>query len=305
MRVTVVLAALGILPVLASPVRAGQVRVDVANIQFTPATVTINHGDHVVWVWQNGTHSATSGSSCTSDGIFNSGLVAAAAGVSFSWKSGAQASVPYFCIQHCDLGMTGMIAFGTGVSVADFRLTEIQYNVAGGKDLIEITNHGGAVGNLGDYRLSVQSSVAVTLPLASISVPGGSQVVLHCNASGTNTATDVFLPTVPDLPTAGSVALYVPNSQTPSLALTDQIIDFVQWGAAGGPNEATANGAALWTTGQFVPGVADGHSIELCDFNTRGASAWAGISVPNFGSYGACATPVTPATWGNVKVLYR
>jgi plastocyanin len=289
----------------AVPSRAGQVRVDVSNIQFTPATVTINHGDHVVWVWLSGTHSATSGSSCTEDGIFNSALVLTAAGVSFSWKSGAQTSVPYFCMQHCDLGMTGRINFGTSVPVADFRITEIQYDVAGGKDLIEITNHGNAVGNLGDYRLSVQAGVAVTLPLATLSVPGGGHVVLHGNATGTNTATDVFLPSLPDLPPSGAAALYVPNSQSTSLALADQIIDFVQWGAAGGPNESTANSALLWPTGQFVPPVAPGHSLELCDFIARGAGAWAEISTPNFGSYGGCVTPAVPTTWGRFKQRYR
>lgn len=305
MRPHVILAVMAVLSAAAVPSRAGQVRVDVSNIQFTPATVTINHGDHVVWVWLNGTHSATSGSACTGDGIFNSALATTAAGVSFSWKSGTQSGVPYFCIQHCDLGMTGQINFGTSVPVADFRFTELQYNVAGGKDLIEITNHGSAAGNLGDYRLSVQGGVAVTFPLASLSVPGGGQVVLHCNATGANTATDVFLPSVPDLPASGAAALYVPNSQTPSLALADQIIDFVQWGAAGGPNESTATSALLWPTGQFVPAVSAGHSIELCDFITRGATAWGGISTPNFGSYGDCVTPVVPTTWGLIKQRYR
>jgi plastocyanin len=300
--VLAVLATLSLLPV---PSWAGQVRVDVSNIQFTPAAVTVNHGDHVVWVWLNGTHSATSGSGCVGDGIFDSGLALAAPGVSFSWKSGAQADVPYFCMQHCDLGMTGAIHFGTNVAVADFRITEVQYNVAAGKDLVEITNHGNAIGNLGDYRLSAQAGVAVTLPLATLTVPGGGRVVLHANASGTNTATDVFLPALPDLPVAGAVALYVPNSQAPSLAQTDQVIDFVQWGAAGGANEATASGAALWSAGQFVPGVADGHSLELCDFAHRGAAAWAEVSSPNFGSNGGCATPAIPATWGSIKLRYR
>ena len=305
MRTQVALAVLATLTSAAAPARAGQVRVDVSNFQFTPATVTLNHGDHVVWVWLNGMHSATSGTSCTGDGIFDSALALTGPGVAFSWKSGAQARVPYFCMQHCDLGMTGAIAFGTNVAVADFRITEVRYNVAGGKDLVEITNHGNAVGNLGDYRLSVQAGVAVTLPLASLSVPGGGHVVLHGNATGTSTATDVFLPSLPDLPAAGAVSLYVPNSQAPSLALTDQIIDFAQWGAAGGPNEATAGGAMLWTPGQFVPAVADGHSIELCDFTTRGAGAWAEISTPDFGSSGGCTTPALPATWGSLKQRYR
>lgn len=305
MRPAVALAALFAFMTAAPPGRAGQVRVDVSNIQFTPATVTINHGDHVVWVWLSGTHSATSGTGCNGDGIFDSGLATTAVGVSFGWKSGAQASVPYFCMQHCDLGMTGLINFGTNIAVADFRITELRVNVPGGQDLLEITNHGNAVGNLGDYRLSVQTGVAVTLPLASLLVPGGGHVVLHGHATGANTATDVFLPGLPDLPAAGAAALYVPNSQATSLALADQIVDFVQWGAAGGPNEATANDATLWTTGEFVPPMADGHSIELCEFTTRGADAWAEISAPTFGSDGGCTTPADAGSWGSLKLRYR
>lgn len=272
MRLVASLALLVLSSAAALPAHAGQMRVDVANLQFTPATVTINHGDHVVWVWKSGLHSATSGTSCTADGIFNSLLQTTAAGVSFSWKSGAQSSVPYFCIQHCDLGMTGEINFGSGVAVSDFCITEVQYNLPSGQDLIEITNHGAAAGNLGDYRLSVQAGTAVTVPLTDLVVPAGSQVVFHCNASGANTATDVYLPALPDLPSPGSVALYVPNSTSGQTALTDvtQIIDFVQWGQGGEPNEATAAGASLWTAGQFVPAAAAGHSLEHLQLHDAG-----------------------------------
>jgi len=80
-RPTTVFLIMAMLSAAAIPARAGQVRVDVSNIHFTPATVTIHHGDHVVWVWVSGLHSATSGSSRTEGGIFNSAPVSADAGV--------------------------------------------------------------------------------------------------------------------------------------------------------------------------------------------------------------------------------
>jgi len=105
----------------------------------------------------------------------------------------------------------------------------------------------------------------------------------------------------------GAVALHVPNSAPGFTALTDatQIVDFVQWSAGGGPNEATAAGAGLWTATQFVPPVAAGHSIGLCDFSARTAPSWAEIGNPNFGSYGNCTTPAILQTWGAIKQLYR
>ena len=51
--------------------------------------------------------------------------------------------------------------------------------------------------------------------------------------------------------------------------------------------------------------MAAGHSLELCNFTTRGATSWDEISAPNFGSYGGCATPAKTATWGQIKQLYR
>ena len=304
LRLSLLASLLGL---AASPAGAGQVRVDVGDMKFTPQTVTLNHGDHVVWIWKDGNHSVTSGTACAGDGLFDSGVQLAAAGVSFGWKSGAQTDVTYFCVNHCDFGMTGQLHVGADVPVADLRLSELRVDVPGGQDLIEITNHGAVVGDLGEYRLAVRSDAAVTVPLASLPVAGGGQVVIHCNATGTNTATDIYLSDLPDLPDSGSVALYVPDSAPGRTSLADatQIIDFVQWGRGGGANEATAALAGLWGAGQAVPPVGPGHSLELCDFTVRAASSWAEIAVPNFGGYAHCATPARTPTWGQLKTLYR
>ncbi len=293
---------------------AGQVRVDVGNFQFSPSAVTVNLGDQVVWVWTGGNHSVTSGTDGkVGDGIFNSDILSAGGGGSnsaFTWKSDRTGSIPYFCIPHFP-DMTGSITVqpGSGAAVADFRITEVLYNAGGGPDLIEITNMGTASGNLGRYRLAIPGDVE-GLPIASITVGANGIVVIHPNATGTNSTSNVFAPLLSALPdAAGSVALYTPNTVSGHTALTDgtQIVDYVQYGAGGQANEATAVAAGLWTTGQFVPtvGIAN-RSIEFCgNRSDHGAAQWSEIDPTNFGSDGNCVTPLIPSTWGRVKTLYR
>ncbi len=75
---------------------------------FVPETLSIVTGDTVLWI-NNGaiSHTATSGTDCTSDGLWNSGLITP--GNSFSFAFDSTADYPYFCIPHCNLGMIGLI----------------------------------------------------------------------------------------------------------------------------------------------------------------------------------------------------
>jgi plastocyanin len=300
---------------------AGQIRVDVGGpggaMVFTPSSVSASVGDHVVWIWIGGTHTVTSGDFnsvidvSAGDGLFNSGP-AGIAGANFSYKVTVSGTRPYYCIPHLPdmLGTLNLSASGaTGLS--DFRITEVQFNAPGNLDLIEITNLG-AAGNLGRYRLKVSGpSATQTLQITgstNIAVPAGGRVVLHCNQAGTNTTTNLFLPAVTDLPANGSLALYVPSTLAAQNALTraDMMIDFVQWGAGGQENEATAQTAGLWSAGAALTSVADGHSIEFCgNSDEYGFTQWAEISTPNFGSNGNCLTPAIETTWGRLKTIYH
>jgi hypothetical protein len=197
------------------------------------------------------------------------------------------------------------------ISVSDFRITEVQFNLPPGQDLIEITNHGLATGNLGSYRLAISGTgTGVEIPVSNFTVPSGGRVVVHVAASGANDATNLFMPALPDLPDPnGSLALYVPSTFAPSnvLARSDMLIDFVQWGAGGQANEMTAGLANFWTAGTSINGVAAGHSIEYCQNSTldHGVNHWAEISPPNFGGNDNCTTPVISQTWGHLKIIYR
>lgn len=307
------LALFALTALLALPATAGQVRVNVSSNAFTPSALTVNLGDHVVWIWTGGFHTVTSGanngSSGTPNGRFAAGTEASPlSGATFSWKTTTVRSEPYFCFPHISFGMDGtlnVLASGA-TSASDFRVTEVQFS--GGEDRVEIANLG-ATGDLGKYRLKISGQVVSTLQIGSstnIALAASSRIVLHFGTPGTNTTTDLFFPAL-SLPDAnGSVALYLPNTAAPLLTDATQIIDFVQWGAGGQENEATANTAGVWAAGSSVNGVAPGHSIEFCGTpGTYGVASWSEVATPNFGSNGGCSTPTVRSTWGRVKTLYR
>jgi plastocyanin len=313
-RLPFVTAAVLFWTVQATFALAGQVRIDVSNSgganAFFPATASLNFGDQVAWVWLDGTHTVTSGSSCTPNGLFNSGSATynPSAGTAFSWKSNASGSQPYYCAPHCLMGMTATLnVAASGVAVADFRITEVQYNLPNGHDLIEIANLGNAAGDLGRFRLLASNDNA-TVPLNSFVVLAGGRVTVHVNVAGTHSPpTDLYLPTLADLPTSGSLALFMPYtvSGAGSTGAT-QMVDFVQWGGPGFLYEDVAQTAGFWTPGHYLQTVGAGHSIEFCgDAADRGAVNWAEIAVPNFGSNGGCTTPTLKSTWGRLKAIYR
>lgn len=288
---------------------AKQVRIDVANFSFTPASVTLNQGDHAVFVWTGGIHSALSGPVFSPDGIFDSG--AAGSGQTFSWKADRTGSIDYYCGVHLS-SMTGsltLVGSGANAGLSDFRITEVQYNVAGNADLVEITNLG-ATGDLGKYRLKISGLPVQTLAVgASTSLPvaAGGKIVVHVGQTGVNSNTDLFLGQATGLPdAAGSVALYVPSTQVTALTNATQILDYVAWGSGGQENETTATSASLWSAGAATATVGAGHSLEFCGQSGQyGAARWYENPTPNFGGAENCATPAAPTTWGRIKTLYR
>jgi plastocyanin len=86
---------------------------------FVPETLSIETGDTVMWI-NNGSisHTATSGTGCSSDGLWDSGLISP--GNSFSFAFDSAADYPYFCIPHCNLGMIGLIrVLQTGIEIEE------------------------------------------------------------------------------------------------------------------------------------------------------------------------------------------
>jgi len=301
-------------PATLAPARAGEVRVNIAGNTltgtFNPRALNINAGDHVVWVWTGGQHSTTSGDSSNgvADGRWDSGILTTAGTntPAFSWQGSIAGVSTYFCQLHAP-PMAARVIVGSGIPVADLRLTEVQYNEPSGLDKIEITNLGPALGDLGRYRIATGAS-AVAIALTSVTLAPGASLTLHANETGTNTSTDMYLPAIGPLnDAAGSVALYVPNTVNTALADATQIIDFVEWGAGGQANEATAVAAGLWSAGSTAPIVAAGHSVEFCGSANQHAGFWTDNPTPNFsGAAGNCGVvPTRVSTWGRIKQLYR
>lgn len=289
---------------MSSPSRGGQHRIDVgpgATTTFSPSSKNLNIGDQVVWVWLTGTHSVTSGSPCSSSPIFNSGTLP---GARFSWKSDRTGAVPYFCVPHCP-DMTGSLNISGGsFPASEFRITEVYLGSATDSQFVEIANLGGEPGNLGVYRLSFASGTATILPLVNISVLIAGRVIVHLNQSGTNSETDLFLPGL-RLARTGSAALYLPNTVNTSLADPNMMVDFVQWGAGGQPNEGTAASANYWTSGEFVSTPGTGRTMEFCGSAVdRGQASWLGVVAPSPGS-SDCVNPTRASSWGRLKTLYR
>jgi plastocyanin len=78
-----------------------------SGLDFIPSSITIAPGDTIEWVWGGGIHTATSGSSCTPDGLFDLPLDGTAPTVSYTFNTAG--TYDYYCIPHCVLGMTGVI----------------------------------------------------------------------------------------------------------------------------------------------------------------------------------------------------
>jgi plastocyanin len=96
--------AVGFLPVAAP---AAIYDVQVRNFFFQPVSQTVNVGDTVRWVWIEGSHTATSGTNCVADGLFDAPLDAAHPTFQFTFNSSG--SIPYYCTPHCVSDMTGTI----------------------------------------------------------------------------------------------------------------------------------------------------------------------------------------------------
>ncbi|KAF9198554.1 hypothetical protein BGZ49_000595 [Haplosporangium sp. Z 27] len=92
----------------AVPEAAKVINVDMIDIKFVPADITVNVGDQVVWTNSDHVlHNVMQGSSCKANGGFSSGLITYGEVYSHTFDSAGE--YPYFCSIHCKQGMVGMI----------------------------------------------------------------------------------------------------------------------------------------------------------------------------------------------------
>jgi len=305
-RLAVLCLALAILVPVARVVHAGEifVTVGVPTNRFSPQNAFFRDvGDVVVWnTFTASMHTVTQGTTGNETSwAFNTNPLGgtAFAGSFFSWKTD-RTSVSYYCKPHFAFSMTGTAQMvGSIVLEADFRINEVRYD--GVANFIEITNLGDAAGDLNGFRLSINGSTTIRPWVTATNVAPGGMVVVNDPAG---------------LTTSGSVALYAPNTIPgavgSSIALTDatMMIDYVEWGTAGGqPLEATAAATVLptvWTAGDFAPQVATTHDINFCGTRFQyGVNFWTPVDTPSPGAVNNCLSPARQQTWGRLKTLYR
>ena len=80
------------------------------NFAYTPAELTIKVGDTVEWVWEEGTHTVSSGTDCVADKKIESGQHAAP--FTFTHTFTEPGTMSYLCayMEHCAKGQTGVIS---------------------------------------------------------------------------------------------------------------------------------------------------------------------------------------------------
>jgi len=150
---------------------------------FSPQTVTIMPGDTVRWVWAEGGHTTTSGTSCTPDGRWDSGLLAM--GATFEVVFPAPGSFPYYCIPHCP-PMTGTVV------VTQFPTVTAIAPASG-------PSSGGTNVTITGMNFQVGGSVMIGgVQATNVSVPSSTQITATTPAVNPGTLNDVRV-TNPDM----------------------------------------------------------------------------------------------------------
>jgi plastocyanin len=109
------------LALAAWPAQAASVDVKVDNYSFSPATVTINPGDTVRWLWEGGSHTVTSGAGCSPDGRWSFPADGSPTAGEFTFND--VGTYPYYCRPHCHSGMAGQVVVAAAPTQAS-KLTD-------------------------------------------------------------------------------------------------------------------------------------------------------------------------------------
>jgi hypothetical protein len=181
---------------------------------------------------------------------------------------------------------TGLLAtlLATPVVLAQsVEFTEVLVIPAGNStiQIIEVKNFGDAM-NFSGWQLVTPTS---TTPLPAISVPADQITLLHLGQSGFSTSSDIYLPTVPGLTPAGSLALFS-SPQTNHYA---DLVDYVSWGG-GFHAIGLAVQAGQWPStaatapSPLVPGTTIAHYDEVAYGNRNRPESWFLDSTPTLGA---------------------
>ena len=108
---------LGACALLATAAVAVEHEVSQVSLEFVPPNVTVQPGDTIRWLWNNGSHTVTSGADCTADGIWFDMLFNISNPI-VEWEVPNDIEpgvIPYHCMPHCAIfGMEGTITVEKG-----------------------------------------------------------------------------------------------------------------------------------------------------------------------------------------------
>lgn len=150
-----------------------------------------------------------------------------------------------------------------------------------GHQLVELHNTGNVAADLTGWTLVTPAG---TYSMPAVSVAAGAFVLLHVAASGANTMTDLFLPSMPALGNVGSLALF----RSGATSNPADLLDFVSWGGGLGAI-AVATVANQWpsATDTVQPPTVEGHSLAHYDqyayASNLGSASWFDDGTPTLG----------------------
>jgi hypothetical protein len=153
---------------------------------------------------------------------------------------------------------------------------------AGGHQMVELSTSNQPIDVTG--HLLMVGATALALP--PVTIPEYTSAVLHLGVNGVSTPLAIFLPTAPPLTSSGSLTLF--SAASPSV---NDLLSYVDWGGALGPNIALAVQARQWTTTTVsaVLPTAQGATLANRRYSRNAATlvgpdAWYADTTPTLGS---------------------
>lgn len=100
------------------------------NLTFDPLSLEVAPGDTIRWIWTSGSHTVTSGTFCTFDGLYFDVLFDSVNPLfEFVVPLDLEGEIPYFCLPHCFSNMVGTFTVLTAAPCPSDINTDGQTNV--------------------------------------------------------------------------------------------------------------------------------------------------------------------------------
>jgi hypothetical protein len=208
------------------------------------------------------------------------------------------------CVRGVLLAAIGLMLAGPVFAQAkQVVFSEILIKRSGGNadQIVELRNTGASSINIGGWIFCHEFDYSSVFP-GGTTIAAGAFLRVHFNASGTNSATDIYF-SGDVLSETSDLGLYT-NANFGSPAAMHA---FVQFGGVptGGGRQSVAAGAGLWTNNAFVTLPATESSVELCGVDPTQVGNWTPTATPTLGATNGCGVAAMPTSWSAVKSIFR